>query len=257
MSRFLGFARRVADVMGDEVQFFLPLNEPEMYSIMSYLAGAWPPEKHSVRQCGQALRNLAAAHRETYGAVKALYPNAQVGSALHNMFIEPCDLVSRPLAAALDRWLNGRFREHIAGRSDFLGVNYYQHVAIRRLIPFRDLGLPRSDLGWQLSPAGLYEVLVRLRGCGLPVYVTEYGLADGEDRHRSWYLREGLRMAAAATCAGVDVRGLFMWSLLDNFEWRYGWWPRFGLVEVDRETMKRRVRGSGRGLADAVATSSD
>jgi beta-glucosidase len=256
VARFVSFARRVAEALRGEARFFLPLNEPEMYAIMSYLAGAWPPERISVRLCLRVLRNLAAAHRGAYRVIKRLDASAQVGSALHTMYFDARDALSRPLAGLLDRWLNDWFLAWIAGRSDFLGVNYYQHVAIRNLVPFRDLGLPRSDLGWQLSPLGLYEVLMRRRGLGLPVFVTEYGLADAQDRHREWYLREGLRMAAAAICAGVDVRGLFVWSLLDNFEWRFGWWPRFGLIEVDRLTGERRVRESAWEMAPLLGTPS-
>ena len=78
----------------------------------------------------------------------------------------------------------------------------------------------------------------------MPIIITESGLADAQDAHRKWWLKETLAAMQKALTAGVQLKGYLHWSLLDNFEWAYGWWPKFGLVEVDRTTMKRSVRKS-------------
>jgi len=99
-------------------------------------------------------------------------------------------------------------------------------------------------MGWELHPEGHYEVLARLARYLKPMYITESGLADAADIHRGWYIEESLKSIAKATSEGVDCRGYFYWSLLDNFEWHEGYWPKFGLIEVDRRTMNRRIRPS-------------
>ena len=141
------------------------------------------------------------------------------------------------------------------GTQDFFGVNYYSRDMVRlsrahagELFIARDVlpGAPVSDLGWEIYPAGL-GALVRewAARSGLPVYVTENGIADAADAKRASFLVDHLAQVASAIADGVDVRGYFHWSLLDNFEWAEGYAPRFGLVEVDYATQARRVRPSG------------
>jgi beta-glucosidase len=156
---------------------------------------------------------------------------------------------------------------------DFLGVNYYTraHVRHHRFVPFFHMwpeGLPvmtggngqadvaYSQMGWEVYPAGLFELLVRIRKeyADLPVYITENGAAfrdvvadDGRihDESRREYLEQHLAVTGAAARAGVDVRGYFVWSLIDNFEWTYGFDRRFGIVHVDFDSQRRTVKDSG------------
>ena len=79
-----------------------------------------------------------------------------------------------------------------------------------------------------------------------PIYITENGLADNDDQYRRWWIEETLVAMQKAISEGVDLRGYFHWSLLDNFEWQDGWWPKFGLIDVDRKTMERKVRPSAK-----------
>ena len=110
-------------------------------------------------------------------------------------------------------------------------------------------------MGWEVDPDGLLEILefVRSRTGETPLYVTENGAAyapDPADRtrdpERTSYLRRHVAAARTAIERGVPLRGYFAWSLLDNFEWREGYGPRFGLVDVDFGTQERRIRDSGR-----------
>jgi beta-glucosidase len=150
---------------------------------------------------------------------------------------------------------------------DFLGVNYYTRRVVRsRLLP--PLRTPaaaceRTGMGWEVYPAGLTEVLefVATRTGALPLYVTENGAAYPLDAHdptrdpeRVDFLRRHLEAALDALDHGVPLRGYFVWTLLDNFEWAEGYAHRFGIVHVDFDTLERRVRDSGRFLA-AVARS--
>jgi beta-glucosidase len=143
--------------------------------------------------------------------------------------------------------------------ADFIGVNYYSRdmisfdlnkaVGLGRLSVRK--GAPRSDLGWEIYPEGLYRILVSLhRKFGLPIYITENGTCDAEDAFRARYIYDHLYQVYLAKSIGIDVRGYYHWTLMDNFEWVEGESARFGLYEVDFATQERRLRESGRMYAE-------
>ncbi len=159
--------------------------------------------------------------------------------------------------------------ERIAQPLDFLGVNYYFPWTVRaggratapspwvgsEDVEFVDRGLPTTAMGWEIEPDGLRETLTRLSDeyAAPPLYVTENGAAfdeapgpDGvvQDANRIAYLDGHFRAAHAARERGADVRGYFVWSLLDNFEWAFGFSRRFGLVHVDYPTQRRTPKAS-------------
>jgi beta-glucosidase len=156
---------------------------------------------------------------------------------------------------------------------DFLGVNYYTRGVIRdapdvpllRAGRVRQRGRVRTATGWEVYPDGLTEALswVRRRYGDLPLYVTENGAAFSDapaakdlvpDVARVRYLRDHLRAARRAIEAGVDLRGYFVWSLLDNFEWSHGYSKRFGIVHVDYSTQKRTPKASARFYSEVIRT---
>ena len=122
-----------------------------------------------------------------------------------------------------------------------------------------------TETGWEVFPQGLTDILtwVRKRYGELPLYITENGaafydppVADGtlEDPLRVDYLRRHLHAAREAMRRGVDLRGYFVWSLLDNFEWALGYAKRFGIIHVDFETQKRTMKSSARFYKDVIRT---
>jgi beta-glucosidase len=125
---------------------------------------------------------------------------------------------------------------------------------------------PKTDIGWTVYPQGFYDILMRMaRETGeLPIEITEngasYGTSPGvdgriRDTERIAYLRGHLRAMAHAIEDGVPVRGYHCWSLLDNFEWAYGFSQRFGIVHVDfADRQRRTIKDSGRWYADVAAT---
>ena len=96
-------------------------------------------------------------------------------------------------------------------------------------------------MGWEIYPEGIYHVLNELKKYNLPIYVTENGIPDARDEKRERFIGDHLAFIKKAMREGVDVHGYFYWSLLDNFEWDSGFWPRFGLVEIDYHTLERKV----------------
>jgi beta-glucosidase len=160
----------------------------------------------------------------------------------------------------------------IAGsKSDVLGVNYYSWRQIGagkeddlpwRVVPAPP-DVPRTDGGWEITPERLTELLIRLRDDygDIPLLITENGAiyndepgADGRvhDTRRIRFVRDHLVAAQKAIDAGVSVEGYFHWSLLDNFEWAEGYWPRFGLVHVDYPTGRRTVKESARWYSSVI-----
>jgi beta-glucosidase len=101
-------------------------------------------------------------------------------------------------------------------------------------------------MGWSADPKWMRAVLNGLRPLGKPVYITENGLASNDDDWRQRYLKDVLSNVLLAIEDGVDVRGYFHWTNMDNFEWARGYSMRFGLIEVDRKSLERRTKGSGR-----------
>jgi beta-glucosidase len=138
-------------------------------------------------------------------------------------------------------------------RLDFIGINYYsrsevypaqldapspygpEQISLRYVAAeTTDLGGPTNDLGWDLWPEGLYQVLTRTwQRYGLPLYVTENGIADASDSQRSRYVVEHVEALERARTDGADIRGYLHWTLMDNFEWIRGYGPKFGLLQVD------------------------
>jgi beta-glucosidase len=170
--------------------------------------------------------------------------------------------------------------EIISRPVDFLGINSYTRTRVRRAwyIPYvqawptEGIGAPAQQLlrrgsrytnmRWEVFPEGLFEHLTRIRRDygDVPLYITENGaafsdeLVDGRvrDEPRLRYLSDHLTQVARAIEAGVDVRGYFAWSLIDNFEWAYGYHKRFGLVYVDHQTQQRTIKDSGYWYADFI-----
>jgi beta-glucosidase len=103
----------------------------------------------------------------------------------------------------------------------------------------------RSDMGWRIYPKGIYYALKDLsKRYRKPIYILENGIADAKDVFRKDYVLRHLKFISKAISEKVDVRGYFYWSLIDNYEWAEGFGPKFGLVEVDFETLERKIRPS-------------
>jgi beta-glucosidase len=135
--------------------------------------------------------------------------------------------------------------------SDFVGINHYFHNLVDGAF-LENTDARKSDMGWGLNPEALYHVLMQAAAFKKPIIVTENGLADAKDAQRAWFLQESIAQMMRAKKDGADVRGYLHWSLLDNFEWDKGYWPQFGLIAVDRTTMRRTPRGSARTYAEII-----
>ena len=275
---FARFARRVAEALAPRVRIWVTLNEPLVLLLGGFLDGQIPPGLADGRAAGLALGNLYAAHAAAASVLRDVDPGAAVGLA-HNMmdFVpsRPGWILDRLLAAHARRLYNRSFLEafrtgtwnlwippftrlhgrlpSLKGSLDFVGVNYYSRLHVECPAPTRVLsrfayrdprGRGMTDNGWEISPESFGPLLAEAGALGLPVLVTENGLADGDDARRSAFLRDHVAALLEAERAGVRIAGYLHWSLVDNFEWLDGYGPKFGLYALDRETLERRPRPS-------------
>ncbi len=251
---FIRYAEKMVHSLGSDVKFWITINEPEIYSSSGYYAkGLWPPEKKSFVKYFTVFHNLIKAHKLAYSAIKKTYPHSHVGVAKDNIYFEAyrSKVKNKIVATLADLWWNEYFLFRIRNHQDFIGLNHYFHNLIVNWSEKNENKIV-SDLGWELYPESIYFVLKDLQKYGRPVYILENGLADAEDKKRSWYIMEILRHVRRAMYEGADVRGYLHWSLMDNFEWNKGFWPRFGLVEIDRKTLERRPRHSAEFYKDII-----
>ena len=261
VTRFVLFASKMVTALGDHCRLWITINEPSVYVACGYVLGKWPPGiKGGVWRARRVLKQLQKAHDRAYSWMKTADSDAQIGMAHHlRPAIPATDSRMDLVAADIKQRLNDSFAlescEHPT--QDFFGINYYSrdvvHFDPRAMmagrLPYRaepPADAPRSDLGWEIYPEGLGQ-LVRTWASRskLPIYITENGLADADDSRRTSFITDHLSQLAGAIADGIDVRGYYHWSLLDNFEWADGYAPRFGLVEMNYETGERCVRPSG------------
>lgn len=291
---FEGFADRAARELGDGVALWATLNEPNVLAYMGYAGDRWPPGRKSLPAAFVAMRRQLEAHARGYEAVHRVLPHAEVGLVLNMPWFAPADPGRRldRVAAALQDWTfsgailhalaAGELRfplvaaprrraPELARRLDWVGLNFYGRYDVRfdpraageafgRHVQSPTVRTEHNDWG-QPSPEGMVRQLRRLSALGVPLYVTENGTFDPDDRRRPGFLVDHVAALEGALREGLDVRGYFVWSLVDNFEWAEGWSTPFGLLALDRATGGRTPRASAevyasicraRGLPDSL-----
>ncbi|MBM4402596.1 MAG: glycoside hydrolase family 1 protein [Candidatus Cloacimonetes bacterium] len=254
---FNRFANQVLYYFKDLTDFWLTVNEPNIYVGSSYLKGIWPPQKRSPLSTLNVYLNLAAAHKSVYKSIHNIKKDAKVGiaaniSAFHSF---GSHLIGTAISKISNFLFNDSFYFLTQDYHDFLGVNYYllHNFSAKDFFLIKKLNLKsieqtmllkRSDLGWPIYPRGIYEVVMNLKKYELPIYITENGIADATDKYRERFIINHLQWLHQAIKEGADVRGYLHWTLLDNFEWAFGFKPRFGLIKVDFQTQERKIRKS-------------
>ena len=243
---FVQFAERIVRELGPDIRFVITINEPEVYADEGYEEGHWPPNVRSKWQRWRVINNLAYAHNQAAKAIRMINRRYKISIAKNSSYVYAGDnaWLSRYTASILQYIKDDYFLKKVVKQCDWLGVNYYfsdRVYGYRVHNPDQRL----SDLGWDLSPENIQYALERLHEkYHLPMMITENGLADSQDSQRQWWITQTLVAMQKAMANGVQLEGYLHWSLLDNFEWDKGKWPRFGLVAVDYKTSKRTLRPS-------------
>lgn len=246
------FITKVSEEFAPLVRNIITLNEPNVYASHSYVMGWWPPQEHNWFDASLVIWNLTKAHKRAYRILKGRKPRLNIGIAQQLANIQakrPHNVIDQVMTKWMRYFWNWWFYNRIKRYQDFVGFNYY-FTDYYRGFKSDNPEVPKNDLGWYMEPEGLYPLLLRVWAhYRKPIIITENGVADMDDQYRQWWIQESMVAMEKALSEGVKLVGYYHWSLLDNFEWAYGYWPKFGLVDVDRRTMKRTIRPSAEWFA--------
>jgi beta-glucosidase len=250
VERFERYCERVAMALGDLIPFACTVNEPQIVALLGYLQGYHPPGLRDPVLWRRVGRTLLDAHRAAVRALRAGAGTPRAGVCLQMPEVVPAR-AGDPACAALADYLRSEmvdlYLDGLAGEGsgDFVGVQYYTRMRADPAVPGRFAAPPADEpltlMGWEVHPDGLRRALRTAARAGLPIFVTENGIATDDDGERVAYLESHLAAVKQARDEGVDVRGYLYWSSFDNFEWAEGYRPTFGLVGIDREDGLRRV----------------
>ncbi|MEA1875747.1 MAG: glycoside hydrolase family 1 protein [Bacteroidota bacterium] len=283
---FIEFVEYVYPIFSSRVKNWCTINEPSVYVVDGYFNGVNPPGVSDPKIAGTVLRNLLEAHVRAYQMIKSLPggADASVGLVKNMTFIDPynpLNLADWILSSYANRAFNestlnfletGKFNFVMptmvkikeenplaVGSTDFIGLNYYSHYTLKfgfdldNAFENRPLAheIP-TDMEYSQYPEGFYRAAKRVAKLGVPVIVTENGIADASDQYRDLFIRRYLYALSKAREEGVDIRGYYYWSLMDNFEWSSGYDMKFGLYENNFETQKRRLRGGAEAFREII-----
>ena len=208
----------------------------------------------SKRRTWLVLNNLARAHNQAAKMIHGLGRRYEVSIAKNTNYVYAGDdaLISRTSASIAQYFSDDYFLNKVAKNCDFIGMNYYFS---NRIYGYRvhNPEEKTTDLGWDASPDNIQFAVERLyEKYSLPIMITENGVADMNDELRKWWIQHTIVALKLSLQRGVPIIGYMHWSLLDNFEWSYGKWPRFGLVHVNYRTFERTIRPSAKWFAGVL-----
>lgn len=248
---FARYAEKVAHALGNEVKFWITFNEPDVVTGHAYLKAVWPPQEKSFLKYLRANLALISAHKKAYALIKKNVPNTEIGIAKHQLSFElgKNTLINRTLKTFAHYFWNRWFLNRIRNHQDFIGLNHYNRNVINNGF-YKNPNERLTDFGWEFHPESIYHALIELKPYNKPIYITENGLADRDDTLRKEFLTRAISSVHRAIKDGAEIKGYLHWSLLDNFEWDKGFWPCFGLVEVNHKTLERKIRPSARYYAE-------
>ncbi|MDC8770024.1 GH1 family beta-glucosidase [Roseateles albus] len=284
--RFVDYALGINARLGDRLASIATHNEPWVVATLGHETGIFAPGIKSRKTAAQVSHHLLLSHGLALRALREQGVSAKLGIVLNLAPMHPAtDTAADRAQASLEdgrllRWyLDPLFKgaypsdvladlggdapeieagdmQLIAAPMDFLGVNYYSHSVVSADKSYKagSTGLPVTDMGWEVYPEGLTELLLRLKRDYPvpPLFVTENGgafkdkMVAGQvhDQDRLDYLARHIDAVAEAMRQGVDMGGYMVWSLMDNFEWASGYEKRFGIVHVDYQTQQRTLKDS-------------
>lgn len=276
---FMKFFKQYLDVavksLGDLVDYWLPINEPNVVPLGGYFAGLFPPYKKNPISFIKVYRTFFDMHQASYHTIKKYFPDAPVGVAFAFMHFRPYNPeshIDRAGARFADLTANLRFfegvntgkiglplgfwdeMEGLKGSMDFVGLNYYSSSYQKGLINISSKpGDHVTDMGWVIYPEGIYDCLEYLgNNVNLPVIVTENGIGTTDEKERIFCMDAHIRQVHKAVLKGIPVKGYMCWSLTDNYEWDKGYAMRFGLIHVNFETQKRTIKEGGYWYSDVM-----
>jgi beta-glucosidase len=252
---FARFCERAALDLAPVLGRVCTINEPNIVAVMGYLMGMFPPGRTELDDARRVIELMCRAHRRAVDAVRSSAPGVPVGLTLSMTDYQPVDGGEATAEQTL-AFMENPFLDAAKG-DDFVGVQAYSRMLVGPRGPVGNA--PDSivlPMGYEYWPEALAAVVRRAwdyTARATPIFVTENGIGTDDDALRVSYVETALAGLLDCIAEGVDVRGYTYWSLLDNFEWAFGYGPRFGLVAVDRETFARTPKPSAARYAEIAA----
>lgn len=262
---FARYCAFVVQELGDLCNHFSTINEPSVVASNGWLRGSWPPFKRfaltdwvAITNSGRqyearadkgikyfflwrfVIKNLAKSHNAAYKAIKAVRPESQINFVHHVIVFDANWNPFNKLKAwvANYSWTHV-FMKRTKGHYDTIGLNYYFYTKFGDKRTWK-----KTDMDWNFAPEKVFDAYMMLKRYNKPIILCEAGLADHDDSDRAEYITKQVDASWRAIRAGVDVKGHIYWSLFDNYEWALGFDKRFGLIEVNYQTLERRIRPS-------------
>jgi beta-glucosidase len=274
---FSRYAAFVTKELGDLTLGMSTMNEPIVFASNGWLRGTWPPfkrfsltDKVKITNSGKqydprptkglsmlftylrVVKNLAKAHNAAQQTIKKIRPDMEVSIITHIiLFHADSTLKNRLIAAFANYHWTFAFMNRVHKYCDSIGVNYYVHKKFGDTVQYE-----KTDMDWDIYPEGLYDVLMMLTRYQKPLFVSEAGIADKNDIHRAQYIKKQVAAMWQAIQDGADVRGHLYWSLLDNYEWALGYEKCFGLIDINYETLERKIRPSAYTYQEIIRSNS-
>jgi beta-glucosidase len=270
---FARYAQFVAEQLGDEVTNITTMNEPMVFAGLGWLKGNWPPFKMlgsaakveftnsgdrskarpkrslwAMFAYRKVVKNLIKTHNLAYKTLKKVNPALNVSFVKHVVAYDSNGQWKNRLKAYVqDQFFNHTFLRKVYKNCDSIGLNFYHYVKYGDRPKYK-----KSDMGWEIAPEGTYHAIMTLWRYKKPIFISEAGIADEDDSDRAEYITKQVAATLRAIQDGVVVQGHLYWSLLDNYEWALGFEKRFGLVEVNYDTLERIIRPSAYVYKDII-----
>jgi beta-glucosidase len=275
------YVNLVCEHLGEYIDVFNTINEPNVYASLGYFEGIHPPGKKSIRSYLKVSNNLIRAHFIAVDVIHQKYSQKEVGIVKNLVVFRPhhrWNPIDQVVAKIFDWAFNtvplkalrkkkipfGIARIKRGDIGEFIGINHYNLMSVGigskgLIVPYLSGETKLSSMNWGVYPRLLKKVLIKAhKKTNLPIYITESGIATKDDQWRKEVILEYLQSTIEAMKEGVNVRGYFYWSNLDNFEWAEGYLDGgFGLIGVNFDTFERTIKESAIMLGDISSRLSD
>ncbi|MFA6126719.1 MAG: glycoside hydrolase family 1 protein [Bacteroidales bacterium] len=284
---FVRFTEVVYLALKDRVKLWCTINEPAVYVVGGYFQGDMPPGKKDPKLAAVVLRNILEAHVQAYWKIKSLPggDQAKVGLVKNMTQMDPyrkwhlgdwifANLIEGVFnGTTLNFMKTGHYRFSMPtmaklidenpkaiGSMDFIGLNYYSHYNYKfsfnldkafkaRLLP----GEIKTDMDYASYPEGFYRAIKTVSELGIPIMITENGVADAKDDSRAQFISQYLYALSKSISEGCNVQAYYYWTLIDNFEWSLGYDMKFGLYSLDMPTQRRTMKNGSKRYQEIIS----
>lgn len=246
------YVERMVKALAPDVRVFVPQNEPNGALYIGYFGGHWPP---GLLMTPSALKKASATAAQMFHKASVIIKKRRPDAIVMGIYSLPNwrrNFLQDPTAMVYNM-MNRQNFDHLdrcAADMDMIGVNYYysQDASLVRFIrrPHGEVTSNYTQNGWEISPEGLYDVLMEVsRRYGKPMVISENGIGTQSEQKKTRYFREHVNQMLRAMADGADIRGYMPWTLIDNYEWAEGYGANFGLTHLDKKKMKLVLEPSG------------